>query len=123
MAKSVLIVDDEQEIIDVIVRKLLMEDKYEPMVATDGYEALDLMRRKAVALVVLDIHMRNLDGLAVCRQALADKTLQKIPIIISSAFIDDETEKMLRSIGIKHFLKKPYPMDELVKILDSILDK
>lgn len=121
MSRTVLIVDDEQEVIDVIVRRLLLDDKYEPMVATDGYEALDLMRNKPIALVILDIHMRNLDGLAVCREVAADKRLKTIPILISSAFVNEENEATLRSLGIKHFLKKPYPMEELGRKIDDIL--
>ena len=47
--------------------------------------------------------------------------LGKIPIIISSGFIDESMEMQLQSFGLEFFLKKPYPMDELIEMIDGIL--
>ncbi len=121
--KYILIVDDEEEIIESIIRKIYLEkaNQYVPLVAIDGYEALEFMRTKNVALVVLDIRMRNLDGLTVCRKAKADVKMKKIPIIISSAVLDEQVRNELSGLGIQHFLEKPYLIEHLFKKIDEIL--
>ena len=121
--KYLLIVDDEEEIIEAIIRKIYLEkkDEYVPLVAMDGYEALAFMRTKKIAVVILDIRMRNLDGLTVCRQAMADEKMKKIPIIISSGVLTDELTEELKSLGVKHFLAKPYAMEQLFKKIAEIV--
>lgn len=120
--KAILIVDDEEEIIAVIVRKILSEhsDRYSSLVATDGYEALDYMKRHDVALVVLDIRMPNLDGIGVCRKAMTDPKMHQIPILVTSGFLNDDDKEHLRSFGIRHFLDKPYKINSLFEKIDEI---
>ncbi len=121
--KYVLIVDDEEEIVEAIVRKIYLEkgNKYVPLVAMDGYEALEFMRTKNIAVVILDIRMRTLDGFHVCRKAMADDKMKDIPIIISSGVLNDQTIGELTDLGIKHFLPKPYMIEQLFKKIDEIL--
>ena len=121
--KYVLIVDDEEEIVEAIVRKIYTEkgNQYVPLIAMDGYEALEFMRTKNIAVVVLDIRMRTLDGFTVCRKAMTDEKMKKIPIIISSGVLNDKTTGELRELGIKHFLPKPYMIEQLFTKIDEII--
>lgn len=124
MTKIVLIVDDEEIIVQTILRRILLQksDDLQPLIAIDGFEALEFMRKKNVAAVILDLKMNNMDGVSVCRAAHADHALRSIPIIISSGHIADDVREHLESLGVKFFLNKPYSMDQLMQILDSILD-
>lgn len=123
--KYILLVDDEEEIIAVIIRKILFEysDRYSSLVATDGYEALEYMKKHEVALVVLDIRMPNLDGIGVCRKAMADPKMQAIPILVTSGFISGADKELLRSLGVHHFLDKPYKIDLLFEKIGEILSQ
>ncbi len=121
--KYILIVDDEEIIIQMVLRRILVDPNIslEPLVARDGYEALDLMRTHAVAVVLLDIQMRNLNGYEVIRQAKDDRNLKDIPIIVSSGVIDDQAKQKLFACGIHHFLDKPYTFDQLIQKLQDIV--
>lgn len=121
--KHILIVDDEEDIIQLILHKMLSTSRYpfQPLVATDGYEALDFLKTKNIAVLILDIFMRHLDGMDVCRRMKADKKLKGIPIIISSGFLNPDNLAELQKLGIRYFLQKPYPMDDLFQILDQLV--
>ena len=119
--KQILIVDDEEEIVHTLVKAIIGRrgQDYVPYVAMDGFEALDLMRKKTLAAVVLDINMRNMDGFEVCRNILTDEKLKTIPIIISSGYINEEDLKKFDGLLIKGFLQKPYSIEDLIQKIDE----
>ena len=61
MGKTILLVDDEMDILD-IQKRYLMQEGYQVLVARDGVEGLDLFRKKSVDLIITDIMMPNMDG-------------------------------------------------------------
>ncbi|HLF17767.1 MAG TPA: response regulator [Candidatus Omnitrophota bacterium] len=121
--QCILLVEDEQDTMQTMLNSLLTKrhDQYEPLVAIDGYEALDFLFNKQIDLVVLDLNMSNLNGIEVCQHKFNDKDLRHIPVIISSAFLDPSMEVQLRSLGIQHFLKKPYKMEVLLAKIDELM--
>lgn len=121
--KYILIVDDEEIIIETLLRRILIDSKIplEPLVARDGYEALDLMRRFPVAVVILDIQMRNLDGYEVIRKAKEEEPLKDIPIIVSSGVVNNEVKERLAAFQITHFLDKPYTFEQFVQKIQEVV--
>ena len=121
--RYILIVDDEEIIIHMVLRRILIDPSIslEPLVAKDGYEALDLMRRFPIAVVLLDIQMRNLDGYEVIRKAKADEQLKNIPIIVSSGVINNDVKERLAAFDITHFLDKPYTFDQLIQKIQEVV--
>ena len=119
----ILIVDDEEIIIHMVLRRILIDPSIslEPLVAKDGYEALDLMRRFPIAVVLLDIQMRNLDGYEVIRKAKEEEQLKNIPIIVSSGVINNDAKERLAAFQITHFLDKPYTFDQLIQKIQEIV--
>lgn len=113
--RCLLIVDDEDDITTPILRKTLLDygETYAPIVAVDGFDALETMKIRDVAVVILDIRMRNLDGWGVISRAKADPKLAVIPIIVSSGHLNDEEKGKLRDMGIEYILDKPYAMSDL----------
>ena len=61
MGKTILLVDDEMDILD-IEKRYLVQAGYQVLVARDGVEGLDLSRKKSVDLIITDIMMPNMDG-------------------------------------------------------------
>jgi hypothetical protein len=61
MGKTILLVDDEMDILD-IKKRYLVQAGYQVLVARDGVEGLDLFRKKSVDLIITDIMMPNMDG-------------------------------------------------------------
>ena len=108
--KTVLIVDDEQAIIDVLKFNLLKEG-YRTIEAKDGQAGLDMALKEKPDLIMLDIMLPKLDGLTVCQRV---KSVVNIPIIILTAK-DEEVDKIVGlELGADDYITKPFSVRELV---------
>lgn len=109
-AKTVLIVDDEQTIIDVLKFNLLKEG-YRILEAKDGQTGLEMALQEKPDLIMLDIMLPKLDGLTVCKRV---KNSCNIPIIILTAK-DAEVDKIVGlELGADDYITKPFSVRELV---------
>lgn len=75
--------------------------------AGDGREALEVLRRSTVDLVVSDLNMPNLDGRAMLRRLRASPKLCQVPVIVVSSLVNDESRAELLRIGASVVLPKP----------------
>ena len=125
MEKNILIVDDDEDIVRMVARKILCDaqGKYYPLIAKDGLEALDMLTTHRISLVILDLNMPNLDGAGVCREMSRDGQIRLIPVIISSGYLNAETFNNLYAMGVRHFLDKPYSMNVLFDLIDQMLNR
>jgi adenylate cyclase len=118
----VLIVDDEPMNVDLLEqeRELLGHDT---VGARDGREALDVLARTPVDLVLLDIMMPQLDGYDVLRRIKADAGLRHLPVIMISAL--DQLASVVRCIelGAEDYLPKPFEPVLLAARVGACLDK
>ncbi len=115
--KNILIVDDEEAVRNILTRAV-SKFGHKPCTASNGAEAIELFRETPeIDIAILDLRMHGISGQEV---AILLKNLKPdIEIIISSAFVNEAVEKELNELGIKHILRKPYPMEELQKIIAS----
>lgn len=117
-----LIADDSIAELDVI---LYLIKKYalplEPAVASDGEEALHYIQQSPVELLITDIRMPFMDGLALSAKALAVNPYLKI--IISSGYQDFSYAKTAISLGVEEYLLKPIQPQEFTQIILRIADK
>ena len=106
--KKILIVDDEADL-----RELLTEElkDYELLEAGDGVEALEQVTLHAPDLIVTDIHMPNLDGLAFLKE-LRDRS-NSTPVILMTGFGDQQKLRTAWILGAFDFLDKPFKMSQL----------
>jgi DNA-binding response OmpR family regulator len=110
MAERVLVVDDEKSIRRV-VEYALQEGGFEVLSAARGDDALEVIEREPVDLVVLDLMLPGIDGIEVCRRIRATRN---VPIIMLSAR-DDEVDKVLGlEMGADDYVTKPFSPRELV---------
>ena len=108
--KTVLIVDDEQAIIDILVYNLEKEG-YNVIEANDGITAVDVALEKRPDLILLDIMLPKMDGLTVCQRV---KSVVNIPIILLTAK-DEEVDKIVGlELGADDYITKPFSVRELV---------
>lgn len=117
--KTILIVDDEQPIIDVLMYNLKKEG-YRIIEANDGITAVNKALDEKPDLMLLDIMLPKLDGLSVCKRV---KNSLNIPIIMLTAK-DNEIDKILGlELGADDYITKPFSVRELVARVKANLRK
>ena len=119
MAKQILVVDDDRHIREV-VQFALEKAGFEVIEAGDGRQALALFKKHAPALVVLDITMPELDGLAACREI---RKSSDVPILFLSSRTDEIDRVVGLEIGGDDYVSKPFSPRELVARVQAILKR
>jgi len=107
---SILIVDDDQEIIDLLKAYLERQAPYEIAAAADGITALIEVGRVKPDLLILDIMIPGVDGVEVCRRIKADSSNKTAIIAISGT---TERQSQVLEAGADAFMLKPVDMDKL----------
>jgi PAS domain S-box-containing protein len=116
----VLVVDDEPPIREALVRTLT-GNGYRVFTAEDGSDALALyfQRRGEIDLVITDIAMAQMDGVALVRSLR--KVDPNVRVIVSSGHFQKENMLVLEGLGVKMFLDKPYTADKLLRAVSTAL--
>lgn len=118
MGKLIAVVDDEAQIREMI-KTYLHNEGYQVLEAVDGKEAITLVQKQPIDLMLLDIMMPNIDGL----QALKEirHMQRKLPIIMLTAK-SEEIDKLLGlEMGADDYITKPFSMRELVARMRAVL--
>lgn len=114
---TILVCDDDKEIVDAI-EIYLSQEGYRILKAYDGLQAVDMLEREDVQLLLIDIMMPKLDGL---RATLKIREKSSIPIIILSAKSEDADKILGLNIGADDYVTKPFNPLELVARVKSQL--
>ena len=114
---TILVCDDDKEIVDAI-EIYLSQEGYRILKAYDGLQAVDILEREDVQLLLIDIMMPKLDGL---RATLKIREKSSIPIIILSAKSEDADKILGLNIGADDYVTKPFNPLELVARVKSQL--
>ena len=117
MASTILVVDDERNIVK-LARLYLNKDGYQVEAAYDGAEALEKAKSLRPDLIILDIMMPEMDGLAVCREL---RKTSNVPIIILTARDDDVDRIVGLELGADDYITKPFNPRELVARVKAVL--
>ena len=117
--KTILVVDDEKPIIDILVYNLKKEG-YNTLEATDGEMGINVALEARPDLILLDIMLPKLDGLSVCKRI---KNSFNVPIIMLTAK-DGEIDKILGlELGADDYITKPFSVRELIARVKANLRK
>jgi CheY-like chemotaxis protein len=100
--KLICIVDDNDDIREIYRMKFASEG-IETVVASDGAEGLKVIREKRPAVILLDIQMPVMDGIAVLRELKADAELSKTPVIILSNVDSDDMFRTITDLGAAEY--------------------
>ena len=117
MASTVLVVDDEKNIVQ-LARLYLNKEGYEVESAYDGLEALKMAKSVRPDLIILDLMMPEMDGLEVCREL---RKTSNVPIIMLTAKGDDIDRIVGLEIGADDYMTKPFNPRELVARVKAVL--
>ena len=116
-----ILIADDNEANREILERLLAARGYDIVMAGDGEEALISARAKLPDLVLLDVMMPKMDGLEVCRQLKADKSLPFMPIILVTARSDSKDVVCGLEAGGDEYVTKPIDQAALVARVRSVL--
>ncbi|MEE8424537.1 MAG: response regulator [Elusimicrobiota bacterium] len=116
-----LVVADDQEDLLAMMEDALTMHGFEIRTASNGKEALELIKKDPPDCVILDLFMPMMDGFAVCRELKADPLFQHLPIIILSATTDQGDKIQGLDSGADDFVTKPIDLAELVARIRMIL--
>lgn len=106
---NILVVDDEAQITRVL-KTTLSSHGDGTRTASDGDEALQLMKDWSPDLIITDLRMPNMDGLALCRQV---REKSRIPIIVLSVKGEERTKVEALDAGADDYVTKPFNINEL----------
>jgi DNA-binding NtrC family response regulator len=112
---KVLVVDDEEPIRR-LLNKELTRKGFSVDVAADGKTALDMAKANSYDVILLDIMMPGMDGIAVMKKLRADPAAPAIIVLTGRATVETAVEAM--KYGAFDYLTKPYKLDELVIIIN-----
>ena len=108
---DILLAEDNADFADFFVRHL--SGSYTIHCATDGRQALDLLRSRSIAAVVSDVAMKGMDGVALCAAIRNDPALDHLPVVLVS--VDSSSAAKVRALeaGADAYLEKPLSVDYL----------
>jgi len=120
MPQTILVVDDERDIVE-LIRYNLTQAGYRVVSASDGRQALELGRREMPDLVVLDLMLPGLPGTDVARAMRQDERMKEIPILMLTARGEEVDRVVGFELGADDYVVKPFSPRELVLRVQAIL--
>ncbi|GAB4113980.1 MAG: response regulator transcription factor [Roseiflexaceae bacterium] len=119
-SRTILVVDDESQIAQ-IARDYLDRAGFRVLIASDGQQALRLVRSEQPSLIVLDLMLPEIDGLDVTRTLRSDPATRAIPIIMLTARVDEMDRLIGLELGADDYITKPFSPRELVARVRAVL--
>lgn len=115
MELNILLVDDSATVRGLVARALRLAGLPLGNIsqAGNGVEALEVLNTQEVDVVVTDIHMPEMDGLALIAHLRADPKLKHLPVIVVSTEGGAERIAEARELGIKAYLRKPFKPEQV----------
>jgi diguanylate cyclase (GGDEF)-like protein len=109
--KTILVVDDTVSNLDILLDLLAPYDAIE---VTNGKEALEVVHKEPIDLILLDIMMPHMDGYEVCKRLKENPQTQNIPIIFITAKTDEDSIEKAYDVGGSDYITKPFRPKELL---------
>ncbi len=113
MAKRILIIEDDPDLVKIIEYRLTSQG-YEVLVARDGYAGLMMAKRERPDLITLDLNLPELNGFTVCSMIKGNRSYRDIPIIMLTArdgFADRVFDDKMKP---EFYMTKPFEVDDLL---------
>ena len=110
--KTILLVDDEADIIQTLIPHLVVNG-YGVISAVDGVEGLKKARSERPDLIILDVVMPNMDGYTFIKELRSDQDISSIPVIVIT--VRDKMKDLFEVEGVKDYVTKPFEVEDLIE--------
>ena len=119
-AYRLLIVEDNIELL-MLLRQLL-STKYRVLTATNGEEALAIVEKEPLDIIISDVMMPIMDGMELTRRIKGNPSFQHLPIILLTAKTQEETRTEALQAGADSFVTKPFKVSDLELSINNIIE-
>lgn len=113
----ILVVEDDQEIQE-LIKQFLMTQQYKVIVASDGLEGMKQFNKQSFDLILLDVMMPNLNGFEVAKMI---RSQSNIPIIMLTALEEEQDQMKGFDLGIDDYITKPFSFHVLIRRVEAVL--
>ncbi len=117
---TVLVVEDFEDN-RFMMRRLLEMSGYHVLEAVDGQEAVEMARQEHPGLILMDLSLPKLDGLAATRRIREHAELKKVPIVAVSAHDTADFHAQALAAGCNEYVTKPIDFDQLMSLLQKLI--
>ena len=115
--KKILVVDDTKAILKMV--KFVLGEKYDVYLSNSGSLALEILERKPIDIVLMDVDMPDMDGIETVHEIRKMKNIKDIPVMFFTAMSSKETVEKCAEAGMVDYIVKPYKPDELLARLEK----
>jgi two-component system alkaline phosphatase synthesis response regulator PhoP len=123
IGKKILIIDDERIILESL-RIFIKNSGYDVHLATDGISGFEMVEKEKPDLILIDILLPGLNGVALCEKLRISELSQHIPIILMTGVYKDVNLRMYVHKGLANdFIEKPFNENELLIKIDRLLGR
>lgn len=119
--KKILVVDDEIDVQNILSFRLEING-YSVIVASDGEEGLEKIKKESPDLVLLDLMLPKINGFEVCRMVKFDDKHKALPIVILSALDKEDDRKKALESGADSYFLKPFDFEGLLNKIRELLE-
>ena len=117
--ETMLIVDDSEDMVGFLSENF--KEKYEVMTASDGIEALDILSKHEVNIIISDWMMPRMDGAELCRRVRQNQLTSHIPFVMLTAKTDDDSKVEGMDVGADTYIEKPFSLQYLEACIRNML--
>jgi DNA-binding response OmpR family regulator len=118
---KVLVIDDNPDIVDIIRRMLVLDGRYEPVVAYDGAAGLEAFERERPICVIIDAKMPQLDGFQLLRCLRGDDNTAETALVMLTALARETDRQQGLFSGADEYLTKPFRSFELLAAIERAI--
>jgi two-component system chemotaxis response regulator CheY len=120
MPKTILVIEDTVDTRD-LLHLYLTKEGFTVITSADGGEGLYRAKSDQPDLIITDINMPNLDGIAMIRQLREESEFARTPIIALTAYGKDFRDEAI-GVGANETMQKPFEFDALIALVNSLLN-
>ena len=119
--KNILLIDDEETIQEVVQVGIGIETDWQVVTASSGLEGIDLAQNQQPDLILLDVMMPNMDGIATLSHLKTNDKTSAIPVIFLTAKAQAEEKNQFQGLGVVDVITKPFNSMTLASQIAKIL--
>ncbi len=117
---TILVVDDVEENLE-LLQDLFAENGYTTLSAHSGIEAIEVLQRETVHMIIADAMMPRMDGFELCRKVREDPRHSKTPFIIYTGnYVDEEDQELARRVGVDRYVMKYAGLATLIEAVKEV---